>query len=164
MQGIDKDTLAFLLTPEVRGLFVQWSCVLALCSWRILRWRSREWRSLAHTRPIHCECMQGSKSFWQDVWEKNHKVYKATRERREAFEGLMSFPDLCSLLQHQEEKGKCLQFVKDIHAMRYVDGEREDVMTEPFSPIESGEAEELYEAGATFQVCANRLTKMLLGS
>lgn len=88
-------------------------------------------------------------------------VFKATPERKKAFEGLLSFPGLCSLLKQQAEKGTCLQFVKDIHAMRYVDGEREDVMTEPFSPIESGEAAELYEAGATFQVCANHLTQIV---
>lgn len=71
------------------------------------------------------------------------------------FRGLLSFSDLCSLLESQEEQGRCLEFVKDVQAMRYIDGEREDVEREPFSPLESGEAVELFGAGATFQVCSS---------
>lgn len=89
-------------------------------------------------------------------------LFKATPERKQVFEGVLSFSDLCSLLQKQEESGKCLEFSKDVHAMRYVDGEREDVERDPFSPLESGEAADIFEAGATFQVFIDRLAKHLV--
>jgi hypothetical protein len=96
--------------------------------------------------------VQKSVDFWKTTFEKECAVFRRNVARTKFFDGIMTFTSFSNLLERREEDGECLTFGMDVNAMRYVDGQRENLAVGGDADVlDKGTAEEWHMKGVTFQ-------------
>ena len=77
-------------------------------------------------------------------------MFKATAARKAAFAGLLSHSQLAATVERLQEQGQVLGHGRDVVAVRYVEGGREESGRE--GVLAPAEVQALHEQGFTLQV------------